>query len=176
MTEGRAEVVWGQGRDWEGWEDGWQRTGGNVFKRMKVFIIFWGGQRCSLFWLWWRYADIRNGPTVTLNRSVYYTLVIPQWRLPWWLSSKESACQGRRRRFDPWVGKIPWRRKWQPTPGFLPGKPIDRWAWPCWHKRVRHDLAAKQQQYISGGKNTCLFLLLGVNCQKEKRKEREFNG
>ena len=23
--------------------------------------------------------------------------------------------------FDPWVGKIPWRRKWQPTPGFLPG-------------------------------------------------------
>ena len=24
--------------------------------------------------------------------------------------------------FDPWVGKIPWRRKWQPTPIFLPGK------------------------------------------------------
>ena len=23
-------------------------------------------------------------------------------------------------RFDPWVGKIPWRRKWQPTPVFLP--------------------------------------------------------
>ena len=22
--------------------------------------------------------------------------------------------------FDPWVGKIPWRRKWQPTPVFLP--------------------------------------------------------
>jgi len=24
--------------------------------------------------------------------------------------------------FDPWVGKIPWRRKWQTTPEFLPGK------------------------------------------------------
>ena len=24
--------------------------------------------------------------------------------------------------FDPWVGKIPWRRKWQPIPVFLPGK------------------------------------------------------
>ena len=24
--------------------------------------------------------------------------------------------------FDPWVGKIPWRRKWQSTPGLLPGK------------------------------------------------------
>ena len=38
------------------------------------------------------------------------------------LSGKESACQCRRHRFDPWVGKIPWRRKWQPTPAFLPGK------------------------------------------------------
>ena len=26
-------------------------------------------------------------------------------------------------RFDPWVGKIPWRRAWQPTPVFLPGEP-----------------------------------------------------
>ena len=24
--------------------------------------------------------------------------------------------------FDPWIGRIPWRRKWQPTPVFLPGK------------------------------------------------------
>ena len=40
-------------------------------------------------------------------------------------SGKEPACQFRRhkrRRFDPWVGKIPWRRKWQPTPVFMPGK------------------------------------------------------
>ena len=35
-----------------------------------------------------------------------------------WLSSKESACQCRRYRrhgFDAWIGKIPWRRAWQPT-------------------------------------------------------------
>ena len=40
-------------------------------------------------------------------------------------SSKESTCQCRRHkrfRFDPWVRKIPWRRAWQPIPGFLPGK------------------------------------------------------
>ena len=24
--------------------------------------------------------------------------------------------------FDPWVGKVPWRKKWQPIPVFLPGK------------------------------------------------------
>ena len=40
-------------------------------------------------------------------------------------SGKEPACQSRRRqrgKCDPWVGKIPWRRAWQPTPVFLPGK------------------------------------------------------
>ena len=42
--------------------------------------------------------------------------------LPWWLSGLESACQCRRHRFEPWVTKIPWRRKWQPSPAFLPGK------------------------------------------------------
>ena len=46
-------------------------------------------------------------------------------RLPRWLSGKESTCQCRRHRrcgFKPWVRKIPWRRKWQPTPVVLPGK------------------------------------------------------
>ena len=40
----------------------------------------------------------------------------------WWLSGKESPCQCRGHRFHPWVRKIPWRRKWQSTPVFLPGK------------------------------------------------------
>ena len=47
---------------------------------------------------------------------------------PRWLSGKESACPCRRHGFDPGVRKIPWRRKWQPTPVFLPGKPMDRGA------------------------------------------------
>ena len=42
--------------------------------------------------------------------------------LPRWDSGKESACQYRRHRFHAWVRKISWRRKWQPTPIFLPGK------------------------------------------------------
>ena len=40
-------------------------------------------------------------------------------------SGREPACQCRRHkrhRFDPWVGKIPWRRAWKPTPVFLPGE------------------------------------------------------
>ena len=35
-------------------------------------------------------------------------------------SSKEFACKSRRHRFGPWVGNISWKRKWHPTPVFLP--------------------------------------------------------
>ena len=42
--------------------------------------------------------------------------------LSWWLNGKESTCQCRGCGFDPWVRKIPWGRKWQSTPVFLPGK------------------------------------------------------
>ena len=40
-------------------------------------------------------------------------------------SGKEPTCQSRRhkrRGFNPWVGKVPWRRTWQPTAAFLPGE------------------------------------------------------
>ena len=66
------------------------------------------------------------------------------------LSGRESVCQYRRRRFDPWVGKILWRRKWQPVLVFLPGKSHGQrnlvGYGPWGHKRVRHDLVTKQQQ------------------------------
>ena len=53
----------------------------------------------------------------------YYNIgliVVPG--LPRWLSGKEPTSQYRRHRFDCWVRKISWRRKWQPTPVFLHGK------------------------------------------------------
>ena len=46
----------------------------------------------------------------------------PSWDSPWWLRGQESTCQYRRCKFGPWVRKIPWRRKWQPTPVVLLGK------------------------------------------------------
>ena len=63
---------------------------------------------------------------------------------------------GRRCRFDPWVRKILWRRKWhthkkrkwQPTPLFLPGKSHEQRSLAgCspWDPRVRYDWATKQQ-------------------------------
>ena len=72
------------------------------------------------------------------------------YRFAWWLSGKKSASQSRRRRFDPWVEKMPWKRKWQPTPVSLPGKSHGQKSLvgysPWGHKRVRHDLATKQQR------------------------------
>ena len=79
-------------------------------------------------------------------------------RVSWWLSQKESTSkagdclQRRRHGFDPWVRKIPWRRKWQPTPVFLFGKShrqrslVDYSPWGC--KRVGQDSETKQQQQI----------------------------
>ena len=67
--------------------------------------------------------------------------------LRWWCSGKESTCQSRKHGFDPWVGKIPWRRKWQPTPVFLPGKPPRTEEPGLWgQKRVGHNLVTKQRQ------------------------------
>ena len=53
---------------------------------------------------------------------VYLSLPITINGFPWWFSGKEFNYQYQRGRFDPWVGKVPWRRNWQPTPVFLPGK------------------------------------------------------
>ena len=49
--------------------------------------------------------------------------------LPWWSSSKESTHRCKRGRFDPWIRKFPWKRKWQPTPLLLLGNPMDSGAW-----------------------------------------------
>ena len=46
-----------------------------------------------------------------------------------WLNGKESTCQCRRLRFDPWVGKIPGEGNDNPLPYSCLGNPMDRGAW-----------------------------------------------
>ena len=48
--------------------------------------------------------------------------MFPLYEVSQWLSGKEFTCQCRRCGFNPWIGKIPWSRKWQPTSVFLLGK------------------------------------------------------
>ena len=71
---------------------------------------------------------------------------------PGWHIGKEPTCQCRRHRrgwFHPWVGKTPWRRKWQTSPVFLPGKsheqrslagyspPSIRHDWNSWARTLK---------------------------------------
>ena len=56
---------------------------------------------------------------------LYSECLFISWGFPSGANGKESICQCRRHKrlgFAPWVGKIPWRRKWQPAPVFLPGE------------------------------------------------------
>ena len=78
---------------------------------------------------WWKgrcgHVDAKQ-PTAWPNKQNYTWLDLGMchWThgLPRWLSGRESTCQCRRCEFDPWVGKIPWRRNWQTAPVFLPRK------------------------------------------------------
>jgi len=61
-----------------------------------------------------------SGPRIapTKPKGFHQHLGLTRWR-----RGKETACKRHRRYgFNPWVGKIPWRRKWQSAPVFLPGK------------------------------------------------------
>ena len=73
-------------------------------------------------------------------------------------SGKVPVCQCRRHkrhRFDPWVGNIPWRRKWQPTPVFLPGKTHGQTSlegYSSWGgERVGYDLVTNNSAVMMTG-------------------------
>ena len=72
-----------------------------------------------------------------LNRYMYF-------QLPWWLSSKELACQYRRLGYHPWARMISWRRKLQPLSVCMPGKAHEQRGRasysPQESQRVRHNL------------------------------------
>ena len=92
----------------------------------------------------------------------YKRTVALQSGLPLWLSDREPTSQCRRRGFDPWVRKIPWRRKWQLAPVFLPGESNGQRSLAAIHgsQRVERGLVIKQQQPICGSKITRGFCLL----------------
>ena len=93
------------------WSLGWEHP---LEKGKVPTPVFWPGEFHGLYSPWGCKGSDTTERLSLLLSSVAY-------RLPWWLSSKESACQCRRCGFDPWVEK---RRKWQPAPIFLPGKSL----------------------------------------------------
>ena len=61
----------------------------------------------------------------------------------------ESTCQCRRCGFGPWVGKIPWRRTWQPTPVFLLGKSHGRRSLVGYGPRGHKELDTTEQLHFT---------------------------
>ena len=98
--------------------------------------------------------------------NTYYAL----FGLPRWHSGKESPCwcrKSKRSRCDPWVGKIPCSRKWQPAPVFLPEKSYvqrSRLGYSLWgHKDMTewaHTDARACTHVLFVGKSQVLFFPL----------------
>ena len=80
----------------------------------------------------WKKGRFREGcgrpyspPLQAMKVMSQVCTVISIWHIlgfPGGSAGKESACNAGDPGFDSWLGKIPWRRKWQPTPAFLPGE------------------------------------------------------
>ena len=69
---------------------------------------------------------------------------------------KKICLQCRRPWFDPWVGKIPWRREWKPTPVFWPRESHGQRSLVGYSPQGRSQLSngtAKLIQSVSGRKN-----------------------
>ena len=65
-------------------------------------------------------CDELNGKELRKIGDMYTGMVFPGG-----LSGKEPACKSRRHKrsgLDPWMGTVPWRKTWLPTPVFLPGE------------------------------------------------------
>ena len=105
----------------------------SVFIGMGSFIGYWVGGVFQLFWgRGGNFGDwatvhfltfmVGLGTVMVLVGVSFSMLICYKWELLRWHSGRESACQCRRCRFNPWVSKLPWRRQWQPIPIFLPEK------------------------------------------------------
>ena len=80
--------------------------------------------------------------------------------------------------FDTWAGKVPWRRKWQPTPAFLPGEPhgqssqwatihgvANSWTWLRWLSTHIAQHSAFKWVYLSFSPLLFASLLFAAICK-----------
>ena len=98
---------------------------------------FSGFHSSWLLFVWWWFCSM-----IFYFKAERSNLRIFDWDLfkaksgfPNGTSGNKSACQFRRHKrpgFNPWVGKILWSRKWQPTPVLLPGKFCGRRSLACY--------------------------------------------
>ena len=127
-----------------------KRTGKRSVNTSEVTQSHESSWKCNLK-AQWNIPIPRNGQR-DKDKNVQLRARMYSKGLPLRLSGRESACQGRKRcercRFDPWIGEVPCRREWQPTPVFLPGEFHGQRSptgySPQGLERVRHDRAPVQ--------------------------------
>ena len=134
--------------------------GGGAWQTFLVLLCFTLGQTLCFCKL-----KVRGNPVSTKSISASFpiafshfisvcrilvNLTVFQRGFPRWHSGRKSPCQCRRCRFDPWVGKIPWRRKWQSIPVFfswkIPWTEEPGGLWSVGSQRARHDWACSPTQ------------------------------
>ena len=103
----------------------WENSEGKMYGTLclETRVWMWEVPKTALWFLSWSFLGMSSIERQIWDRGQRSWLLF-EHSFPRWLSSKESACQCRRHRrcrFNPWVRKIPWRRKWQ-LPWVLPGK------------------------------------------------------
>ena len=93
----------------------------------------------------------------------------------WWFSRSTICLQCRRCRFAPLVGKIPWRRIWQPTP-VLPGESqgqrslADYGPWSC-----KEWIWLSTQVYREENNFSCFYPPLGPKRRPQNYKHKDIN-
>ena len=124
-----------------------------IFKTYVSHWFFW--QRIYLIWfqffkMFKAYLRTWDVVCIFLVNQLPYHYVTPclwEFSLPSGSVVKNPPAM-QEPRFDPWVGRILWKRKWQPTPVFLFGKTHGQRSLagysPRGHKRIGHDLLTKQ--------------------------------
>ena len=90
------------------------------FINLLQFLVYWSSNYLVKFIP--RYFIIFD---IIINK-----IILLIWGLPWWLRWLETCLQCRKPGFKPYVRKIPWRRKWLPTPIFLLKNSTEREI--CW--------------------------------------------
>ena len=139
---------------------------------INIFLNVKKSQSCSK-WIFYICSDFLKKGTPVKSHLSEQVIFLFTWLVgfPWWLRWWRICLQCGRLGFDPWVGKLPWRRAWQLTPVFLPGE--SPWTeepgglQSMGSQRVGHDWASKHVHILywslgfaggASGKEICLTM------------------
>ena len=83
-------------------------------------------------WMWWWIQSRQHAVWFLVTQemlSAYYIVIMIIDMNSWWLSGKESSCQYRRCRFDPWIRRSPGEGNGNPLQHSCLENPMDRGVW-----------------------------------------------